>query len=125
MKHFTKIRNSSTPPRAKHAAVPSSSSVPPPLSEKTPNPKLKPEQKTNPLAAMHVLVNPLEIVPGRCGPPAGKCSWQPCKLTGVLYPERNWSKLCYSPHTKNCGPRSGQSFVDGLPREAWSPESIN
>jgi len=29
-------------------------------------------------------------------------------------------------HTqKNCGPRSGQSFVDGLPREAWSPESIN
>lgn len=72
MKHFTKIRNSSTPPRAKHAAVPSSSSVPPPLSEKTPNPKLKPKkkQKTNPLAAMHVLVNPLEIVPGRCGPPA-------------------------------------------------------
>ena len=154
MKHFTKIRNSSTPPRAKHAAVPSSSSVPPPLSEKTPNPKLTPTQKTNPLAAMHVLVNPLEIVPGRGGPPAlrsrvrpfhpprgtacclaaaawgrcrgssaGKCSWQPCKLTGVLYPERNWSKLCYS--QKKSGPRSGQSFVDGLPREAWSPESIN
>ncbi|KAK1684488.1 hypothetical protein QYE76_045336 [Lolium multiflorum] len=32
--------------------------------------------------------------------------------------------LLFATH-KNCGPRSGQSFVDGLPREAWSPESIN
>ena len=50
-------------------AIPSSSSVPPPLSE---NPKSQAQTKKNPnpLAAMHVLVNPLEIVPGRGGPPA-------------------------------------------------------
>lgn len=37
---------------------------------KNPKSQAQTKKKTNPLAAMHVLVNPLEIVPGRCGPPA-------------------------------------------------------
>ena len=47
-------------------AVPSSSSS---TIRKTP--KSQAQKKTpNPLAAMHVLVDPLEIIPGRGGPPA-------------------------------------------------------
>ena len=49
-------------------AVPSSSSSP---IQKTPKSQAQKKEKIpNPLAAMHVLVDPLEIVPGRGGPPA-------------------------------------------------------
>ena len=148
MKHFTKIRNSSTLPRAKHAGCSflylcSSSPI-----RKNPRSQAQTTTKKN-LAAMHVLVNPLEIVPGRGGPPALRSrvpsTSRHCVLSrssGLRALQRKFRRKVLTAtgqaHRRAVSReelvkallfakkmRAKISFVDGLPREAWSRESIN